>query len=172
VIVLKMISNKLMLIASALVLLVLAACSSDSNTESAPSVVAMELFKSPTCGCCALWQEHAQERGFAFTIHHLDNDELTREKLRHGINLRYHSCHTAVAEDGSVFEGHIPAYLVRQYLNDKPADSIGLAVPGMPLGSPGMEAGDRLSPYDVLLLKTDGTAEVYAHIDNLQSQYQ
>ncbi len=171
-IVLKMISNKLMLIASALVLLVLAACSSDSNTESAPSVVAMELFKSPTCGCCALWQEHAQERGFAFTIHHLDNDELTREKLRHGINLRYHSCHTAVAEDGSVFEGHIPAYLVRQYLNDKPADSIGLAVPGMPLGSPGMEAGDRLSPYDVLLLKTDGTAEVYAHIDNLQSQYQ
>ena len=171
-IVLKMISNKLMLIASALVLLVLAACSSDSNTESAPSVVAMELFKSPTCGCCALWQEHAQERGFAFTIHHLDNDELTREKLRHGINLRYHSCHTAVAEDGSVFEGHIPAYLVRQYLNDKPADSIGLAVPGMPLGSPGMEAGDRLSPYDVLLLKTDGTAEVYAHIDNLQSQDQ
>ena len=168
----KMISNRLMLIASAFVLLVLAACSSDSSSDATSSAVAMDLYKSPTCGCCALWQEHAQERGFAFTIHHLDNDELTREKLRHGINLRYHSCHTAVAEDGSVFEGHIPAYLVRQYLAEKPADSIGLAVPGMPLGSPGMEAGDRLSAYDVLLLKTDGTAEVYANIDNLQMQYQ
>jgi len=153
----------------------LAACSGDSQQSPqtiAEGAIAMDLYKSPTCGCCALWQEHAQDRGFAFTIHHLDNDELTREKLRLGINLRYHSCHTAVAPDGSVFEGHIPAFLVRQYLENKPADSMGLAVPGMPLGSPGMEAGDRLNPYEVLLLKTDGTAEVYARIDDLQSQYQ
>lgn len=160
----------------ALLITLLAACSGDGQSSGAATVsgdsIVMDLYKSPTCGCCALWQEHAQDRGFAFTIHHLDNDELTREKLRHGINLRYHSCHTAVAGDGSVFEGHIPAYLVRQYLADKPVDSLGLAVPGMPLGSPGMEAGERLDPYEVLLLKTDGSAEVYARIDDLQSQYQ
>lgn len=172
---LKSISNKFMLVFAAVILSALAACSGDSQTSAsaaAADAVAMDLYKSPTCGCCAIWQEHAQERGFAFTIHHLDNDELTREKLRRGINLRYHSCHTSVAADGSVFEGHIPAYLVRQYMNNKPADSIGLAVPGMPVGSPGMEVGERLDPYEVLLLKTDGSAEVYARVDDFQSQYQ
>ncbi len=153
---------------------VLVSCSNDSaeSVASAQSVAQMDLYKSPTCGCCGIWQEHAQERGFAFTVHHRDNDELTLEKLRLGINLRYHSCHTAVAADGSVFEGHVPAYLIHQYLAAKPADSLGLAVPGMPLGSPGMEAGDRLDPYDVLLLKTDGSTEVFASITNLQMQYQ
>jgi hypothetical protein len=159
-------------------MLFLMACSADtgSNAQSSESAAAaqitMDIYKSPTCGCCTVWQDHAQERGFAFRVHHMDNNELTMEKLRRGINLRYHSCHTTVAEDGSVFEGHIPAYLVHQYLADKPADSIGLAVPGMPLGSPGMEAGDRLDPYDVLLLKADGSSEVYAQITDLQSQYQ
>ncbi|MDO8908956.1 MAG: DUF411 domain-containing protein [Pseudohongiella sp.] len=156
----------------------LMACSADSGSsaqsaDSAPAAqITMDIYKSPTCGCCTIWQDHAQERGFAFRVHHMDNNELTMEKLRRGINLRYHSCHTTVSQDGSVFEGHIPAYLVRQYLADKPADAIGLAVPGMPLGSPGMEAGDRLDPYDVLLLKADGSSEVYAQITELQSQYQ
>jgi len=159
---------------SIVAMMFLASCSADNadSAASAQNVAMMDLYASPTCGCCSIWQEHAQERGFAFTVHHRDNDELTMEKLRLGINLRYHSCHTAVAADGSVFEGHIPAYLIHQYLAAKPADSIGLAVPGMPLGSPGMEAGDRLDPYDVLLLKTDGSTEVYASITNLQMQYQ
>ena len=159
---------------SIVAMMFLASCS-DDNTDSVASAqdaVMMDLYASPTCGCCSIWQEHAQERGFAFTVHHRDNDELTMEKLRLGINLRYHSCHTTVSADGSVFEGHVPAYLIHQYLAAKPADSIGLAVPGMPLGSPGMEAGDRLDPYDVLLLKTDGSTEVYASITNLQMQYQ
>lgn len=152
----------------------LASCSADNtdSVASAQNAVMMDLYASPTCGCCSIWQEHAQERGFAFNFLHRDNDELTLEKLRLGINLRYHSCHTAVSADGSVFEGHVPAYLIHQYLAAKPADSIGLAVPGMPLGSPGMEAGDRLNPYDVLLLKTDGSTEVYGSITNLQMQYQ
>lgn len=161
-------------LASAMLLLV--ACSGDTNSGDAQAAesaqITMDIYKSPTCGCCTIWQDHAQERGFAFVVHHMDNNQLTMEKLRRGINLRYHSCHTSVAEDGSVFEGHIPAYLVHQYLADKPADSIGLAAPGMPLGSPGMEAGDRLDPYDVLLLKADGSAEVYARITEQQSQYQ
>lgn len=163
------------LAASAMLFLV--ACSGDAGSSNAQSAapaaqITMDIYKSPSCGCCSIWQDHAQERGFAFVVHHMDNNELTMEKLRRGINLRYHSCHTTVAEDGSVFEGHVPAYLVHQYLADKPADSIGLAVPGMPLGSPGMEAGDRLDPYDVMLLKADGSAEVYASITELQMQYQ
>lgn len=159
---------------SMVAMMFLASCSGDNadSASSEPGVAMMDMYASPTCGCCSLWQEHAEERGFAFTVHHLDNDELTMEKLRLGINLRYHSCHTAVSADGSVFEGHIPSYLIHQYLAAKPADSIGLAVPGMPLGSPGMEAGDRLNPYDVLLLKTDGSSEVFASITNLQMQYQ
>jgi hypothetical protein len=159
---------------SIVAMMFLASCSADNtdSVASAQDAVMMDLYASPTCGCCSIWQEHAQERGFAFNVLHRDNDELTMEKLRLGINLRYHSCHTTVSADGSVFEGHVPAYLIHQYLAAKPADSIGLAVPGMPLGSPGMEAGDTLDPYDVLLLKTDGSTEVYASITNLQMQYQ
>jgi len=156
----------------------LSACSPQSeqlrNTASAQgsAAIVLEVYKSPTCGCCGLWVEHAEERNFEVVVHHRDNDELTMEKLRRGIGLRYHSCHTAVAADGSVFEGHIPAYLIHQYLADKPADSLGLAVPAMPIGSPGMEVGDRLQPYDVFLLKTDGSSEVYTRITELAAQYQ
>lgn len=155
----------------------LVACSPQSDqgavtASAAETATVLEVYKSPTCGCCGAWVTHAEERGFETVIHDLENDELTREKLRRGINLRYHSCHTAVAEDGSVFEGHIPAYLVHQYLADKPSGSIGLAVPGMPIGSPGMEVGERLDPYDVYLLKADGSTEVYTRITDFQSQYQ
>ena len=145
---------------------------SQAVAASANGTIAMELYKSPTCGCCGFWQQHAEERGFAFTVMNRDNGELTQEKLRRGINLRYHSCHTAVAESGAEFEGHVPAYLVHQYLANPPADTIGLAVPGMPIGSPGMEVGEQLAPYDVMLLNADGSAEVYAHISDMQSQYQ
>ena len=150
---------------------VLIACSPQVNNAD-QAAMTLDVYKSPTCGCCGLWVDHAEERGFNFVVHHMDNDELTREKLRRGIGLRYHSCHTAVAEDGSVFEGHIPAHLIHRYLAEKPADAIGLAVPGMPIGSPGMEVGDRLQPYEVLLLKRDGSVDVFATVDNLQSQYQ
>ena len=160
---------------AALCLSLLACGPQSEQTASAADVAGgtmLDVYKSPTCGCCGMWIDHAEERGFQAVVHDLDNNELTREKLQRGINLRFQSCHTAVAEDGSVFEGHIPAYLIHQYLADKPADGIGLAVPGMPIGSPGMEVGDRFDAYDVFLLKTDGSAEVYAHISDQQSQYQ
>lgn len=146
--------------------------SSQSMAANSNDAIAMDLYKSPTCGCCGFWQQHAEERGFSFTVMNRDNTELTQEKLRRGISLRYQSCHTAVAESGAVFEGHVPAYLVHQYLANPPADTIGLAVPGMPIGSPGMEVGDQLAPYDVMLLNADGSAEVYAHISDMESQYQ
>ena len=165
------------LLAAAFLSLVFVACSQEQDNAQAAAAdnsgqIAMDLYKSPTCGCCGFWQQHAEERGFTFTVMNRDNNELTQEKLRRGINLRYHSCHTAVAQSGAVFEGHVPAYLVHQYLENPPANTLGLAVPGMPIGSPGMEVGEQLAPYDVMLLNADGTAEVYAHISDRQSQYQ
>lgn len=154
----------------------LLACSPQSEQAAAAAAVSdatvLDVYKSPTCGCCGMWIEHAEERGFEVVVHDLDNDALTREKLQRGVTLRYQSCHTAVAEDGSVFEGHIPAHLIHQYLTDKPADAIGLAVPGMPIGSPGMEVGERFDAYDVYLLKADGSTELYTRVSDQQSQYQ
>ncbi|MBC54050.1 MAG: metal-binding protein [Gammaproteobacteria bacterium] len=170
--------STLWLRACALVALCLTLVACGPQTEQTASAAALadttvlDVYKSPTCGCCGAWIEHAEARGFQAIVHDLDNDALTREKLQRGITLRLQSCHTSVAEDGSVFEGHIPAHLIHQYLADKPADSIGLTVPGMPIGSPGMEVGDRMDPYDVLLLKADGSTEVYAHVSDQQSQYQ
>jgi hypothetical protein len=171
-------SNWIRPLFGALGIMLLAACSQQEDQMAfadggdALERVQLDVYKSPTCGCCGLWVEHAEESGFEFQIHHRDNDELTTEKLRRGIGLRYHSCHTAVAADGSVFEGHIPAFLIHQYLAAKPVDSIGLAVPAMPIGSPGMEVGDRLQPYDVFLLKADGSSEIYTRITEFDEQYQ
>jgi len=159
-----------------LVMLALGACGPAQDQgvaiAAAPGSVMLDVYKSPSCGCCGIWVEHMQERGFGFVVHHRENDELTLEKLRRGIPLRYHSCHTAVAADGSVFEGHIPAHMIHAFLADTPADAMGLAVPGMPIGSPGMEVGQRLDPYDVFLIRRDGTAEVFARVTDFQSHYQ
>jgi len=83
---------------------------------------------------------------------------------------RYQSCHTAVSSHGYVFEGHVPARHIKAFLANPPADAIGLAVPGMPLGSPGMEVGSRFDPYEVLLLKKDGSSEVFARVDSPAQQ--
>ncbi|MDP1930643.1 MAG: DUF411 domain-containing protein [Gammaproteobacteria bacterium] len=129
----------------------------------------LSVLKDPSCGCCALWVDHITERGFAAQISH--PSDLNREKLERGIAPQYQSCHTAVSSEGYVFEGHVPANLIQRFLDDKPENAIGLAVPGMPLGSPGMELGEQFQPYDVLLLKTDGSAEVYARVNTKAEQY-
>lgn len=123
--------------------------------------VAIEVYKSPTCGCCGEWVAHINDGGFSAQT--TDTDKMASIKEQLGIAPRYQSCHTGVA-DGYVFEGHIPAHLMQRFLDEKPANAIGLAVPGMPVGSPGMEIGDRHDDYDVLLLKKDGSSEVYAHV--------
>ena len=146
----------------------------EQNTEqdgvpSSSATIAMDLYKSPSCGCCGKWAEHAEERGFSLTTHH--PADLNKLKLERGIAASYQSCHTAVSADGFVFEGHIPARLIQQFLAAPPADALGLAVPAMPAGSPGMEMGDRFTPYQVLLLKRDGGAVVFAEITTPLEQY-
>jgi hypothetical protein len=95
-------------------------------------------------------------------------DDLSAIKKKYAITGRYRSCHTGVVvtESGDyVFEGHVPADYVKTFLANPPENSTGLSVPGMPLGSPGMEVGDRKDYYQILLLKTDGSSEVYAHVN-------
>jgi hypothetical protein len=120
----------------------------------------VEVWKSPTCGCCKDWVAHLQSEGFAVRTHDDGNDEA-RKRL--GMPLRYGSCHTAQV-GGYAIEGHVPAREIRRLLKEKPAATVGLAVPAMPVGSPGMdgpEYGGRKDPYDVLLVRHGGAASVY-----------
>jgi len=150
---------------SVLTIILVVACTDTEKPgmeEALDTVVQMEVFKSPSCGCCGKWVEHVEAAGFAVAVKNRQN--LSSIKREFGIGPRYQSCHTGVAE-GYVFEGHIPASFVRRFLEEKPVDAIGLAVPGMPVGSPGMEMGERFDSYDIMLLKADGSSEVYAHVD-------
>ncbi len=141
-----------------------------ANTAlSTNSVVAMDVYKDPSCGCCGKWIEHAEQRGISLTTHH--PEDLNQLKSEQGIAPEYQSCHTVVSEQGYVFEGHIPARYIHQFLAAPPADARGLAVPAMPIGSPGMEMDKRFASYQVLLLKRDGSAEVYAEVNSPVQQY-
>ena len=119
----------------------------------------VEVYKSPTCGCCSDWIKHMQANGFTNVKAHDVGNAKKRAEV--GMSLRHGSCHTALV-DGYVFEGHVPARVVKRLLKERPK-ALGLAVPGMPLGSPGMEVDDgRVDRYDVLLVQKDESATVYA----------
>lgn len=131
--------------------------------------IALEMYKSPTCQCCSKWTHHVEAFDFDVTAHH--PDDLSEVKKKFGVPDRYHACHTSVTSDGFVFEGHIPAKFIRQYLMEKPPGTLGLTVPGMPLGSPGMNVGGRFSPYTIFLIHTDGSVSNYAEIKTYEDQY-
>lgn len=115
------------------------------------------VYKSPTCGCCSAWIEHLKQNGFEVTAHDTANMSQVKQSL--GVIPDHASCHTAEIS-GYVIEGHVPAAEIKRLLNEKPAVS-GLTVPGMPMGSPGMEGG-RKDPYKVLTFDHQGNSEVYA----------
>jgi len=128
-----------------------------------PAEKLFTVYKNPGCQCCDHWVEHMKSQGFSGTI--VETAELSVIKQRYGIEPALQSCHTAVI-DGYVFEGHIPAAQVAQFLAQRPTDKRGLGVPGMPVVSPGMEMGDRHQAYDVIALNNDGSRERFAHIAN------
>lgn len=130
------------------------------SVSAAKADTAGVVYKSPTCGCCEKWVDHMRGAGFNLAPVDLSSGELMQRKLKLGVTAPQASCHTAQI-DGYTIEGHVPADDVKRLLAERP-DAIGLAVPDMPVGSPGMEAGDAKDPYDVLLLKKDGTTEVFA----------
>lgn len=115
------------------------------------------VYKSPTCGCCTLWVEHLEAAGFDVQAH--DVASVAPRKREHGVPAHLASCHTAVV-GGYVVEGHVPAADIRRLLEQRP-DIAGLAVPGMPMGSPGMEFGAP-EPYDVIAIGRDGSSRVFA----------
>ncbi|PSN18394.1 hypothetical protein C7271_12765 [filamentous cyanobacterium CCP5] len=130
-------------------------------TESA-KVAQLTVFRSPSCNCCGRWIEHMEAAGFQVE----DNltDDINAIKAQYGVPEDLASCHTAIA-DGYVIEGHVPAADVERMLAEQP-DILGIAAPGMPMGSPGMEVDDRADAYTVMAFKTDGsTAPFAAHTE-------
>ena len=119
----------------------------------------MEVFKSPTCGCCSAWVEHMVRAGFDVVVHDVDREALRRMKARVGVTQELSSCHTAFIS-GYFIEGHVRAEEVRQLLSERP-NALGLSVPGMPIGSPGMEMGDQRDTYDTFLVLKNGSTEVF-----------
>ena len=119
----------------------------------------VEVYKSPTCGCCSKWVEHL--RGHGFTVKSTDTDAIDDLKAKHRIPPAARSCHTALV-GGYVVEGHVPAADVQRLLKERPAIA-GSAVPGMPIGSPGMEVpGMKPQPFDVVSFTRQGTTRVFA----------
>jgi hypothetical protein len=142
---------------------------SNSSASSSTAQPLLDVYKSPTCGCCEIWVTHMQANGYQTNIHH--PEDLNKIKNKYQINPKFQSCHTAVSAEGYIFEGHIPAWVITQFLTEKPKDARGLAVPGMPIGSPGMEIDERITPYGVLLINTDGSSKVYTRITELQKNH-
>ncbi len=143
----------------------LAACSpsdagpAEEEEEAAEALPAVTVYKSPTCGCCAEWVEHMEENGFEVKTSEMIN--VTPMKNRLGVPGALRSCHTSVI-GGYVVEGHVPADVIKTMLGEEP-DFAGLAVPGMPIGSPGMEVEGRPDqPYSVLAFDGQGRQSVYA----------
>ena len=126
---------------------------------SAQKDMAIQVFKDPTCGCCSLWVEHLRKAGFTATV--TDVEDMTAIKTKHRVPANARSCHTALVT-GYVVEGHVPAKDIQRMLRERPA-IVGIAVPGMPIGSPGMEvAGMKPHPYDVLAFDKAGDTRVFA----------
>ncbi|OUS30708.1 hypothetical protein A9Q98_04165 [Thalassotalea sp. 42_200_T64] len=154
----------------------LAACSDVNNADAQATVkpqaspaITLNVYKSPTCGCCSKWIDHIEQHGLQSTAH--DTQQLSVLKGKYKIPHNARSCHTAVSKDGYVFEGHVPAKFILQFLENPPAGAIGLTVPAMPLGSPGMEVDDKFMPYQIILLSHNGQHQVYQMVNSYEEQF-
>jgi hypothetical protein len=127
-----------------------------ADVRAATPAATIEVWKSPDCGCCAEWVRHLEANGFRVKVSDTGNNAM---RARLGMPAKLGSCHTAQV-GGYAIEGHVPAADIQRLLAEKPR-ATGLAVPGMPIGSPGMEQGDRREPYDVLLVLPDGSTRVF-----------
>lgn len=119
----------------------------------------IDIVKDPGCGCCELWAKHLEQQGFATRM--TESDDMAAVKIKRGVPATTRSCHTAVVE-GYVLEGHVPASDIQRLLVERPKIA-GLAVPGMPIGSPGMEvSGMKAQPFDVMAFTASGTTRIYS----------
>lgn len=125
----------------------------------AATAATLEVIKTPTCGCCTVWVERMKAAGF--TVKARDVEDTSPVAKAAGVPDRLRSCHTAKI-GGYVIEGHVPAADIRRLLAQKPRGAVGLSVPGMVAGSPGMEMGGRVDRYQVMLIQKDGKHKVWA----------
>ncbi|WP_444945099.1 DUF411 domain-containing protein [Microbulbifer sp. VTAC004] len=122
------------------------------------------VYKHPLCFCCKKWVSHLRENQLqASSVFKVDMQAV---KKQWGVPKGMEGCHTAVWQGRYVFEGHVPAQFIQKFLTSPPKDSVGLMVPGMPIGSPGMEAKDKFEPYNIYLLLQDGDYRLYARIED------
>lgn len=134
----------------------LAATGARPSAQKGPAV---QVYKDPTCGCCSQWVEHLRKAGFSTAV--TDAEDMTAIKTKLGVPQKARSCHTA-SVDGYVIEGHVPVADVQRLLKERPK-IVGIGVPGMPIGSPGMEvASVKPQPYDVLAFDKAGQTTVFA----------
>lgn len=168
--------NRIGPLLSMLFLSLLAACTDSSEStephqaEASSPTEQLIVYKSPKCGCCKKWIGHLEDSGFDTQYKHPNDLDAIKERLN--VPQETRSCHTAVSKQGFVFEGHVPARYIQQFLANPPEGALGLAVPAMPVGSPGMEVDDRFMPYKVLLLKKDGSTQVFAGVESAAQQYE
>ena len=157
------------------VVLFLTACSdvqqanNDAKSATQAPKIPLDVYKSRTCRCCQKWVRHIEEHGFETDVTNVAL--MSRVKDKHGIEPQYRSCHTALSQDGFVFEGHIPAKYIQQFLENPPEGALGLSVPAMPIGSPGMEVDERFQRYLVLQLNVDGSVTTYAEVNTYEEQF-
>lgn len=145
------------IVAAVLVALMSSGCSRSAAEGALPLV---KVTKNPTCGCCKIWVERLRDAGFQVEVNDVDN--LNSVKQRVGLPYGMGSCHTAEV-DGYFVEGHVPVDDIKRLLRERP-QAKGIAVPGMPVGSPGMEVpSGQVQPYDVILVGRDGKTSVYSH---------
>lgn len=130
----------------------------------------LTVYKTPTCSCCSAWVEHVQTGGFGTDV--VEQETVAHIKDRFGIPSNARSCHTAVTDGGLVFEGHVPSRFIRQFIQQRPEGEVGLIVPAMPLGGPGMEVDDQFTPYTIFAMNDKGNLRPYARIDTYQDQFQ
>lgn len=123
----------------------------------------LEMLTTGGCACCHAWARHLREAGHEVVVKDLAMGQLMKMKLDAGIPAALTACHTARVE-GYLIEGHVPEREIRRLLDERP-EALGLVVPGMPVGSPGMESGSKREPFEVLLLKKDGSTEVFGRYD-------
>jgi hypothetical protein len=131
------------------------------DTDMAPKAMlpAITVYKSPTCGCCTLWVQHLEKAGFDVTA--IDTPQMSPIKQKFSVPASLGSCHTATV-GGYFVEGHVPAADVKRLLQEKP-DVLGIGVPGMPMGSPGMEVpSGEMQPYSVTQLNKDGSFSIFS----------
>lgn len=172
--------RKLINSGSALVLLLLMATSvptlaeegaGDALSNSADIALTPEnftVFKGPFCFCCNRWIKHLRHEGVEPEV--VTTRKMSEIKGQWAVPDGLHSCHTAVWNQRYVFEGHVPARYIRQFLSNPPANAVGLTVPGMPDGSPGMYEGKDFEPYNIYLLLRGGDYELYARVDRPESE--